>query len=251
MEPQTPQTPTGGDRTQPGQDSPPEPTAGTALSDAPPYWNPSAASAPQAYGWVPPYSPWPAQRPRPAPESVYRPGVWFYLISIAVVVVGLVSASLPSPAVDGYIWLAGAVLAFVWFIAFIIAANDTRLAISSRAWARWAGIPALGILFVAVASSGVPTAVRFELSRSNLDAAAVSARAGHPQAPGWIGLMPVDNISVYPDGVVTFEVSGTSGCGLANFSGDWPDDSSDAGEGYPMTRLSSNWWTWCGYGSFD
>jgi hypothetical protein len=211
---------------------------------------------PPAYYWPSPYAR-PA-RPPVDPATVYKPGIWFYLVSVLVVAAGLFAASLPgSSQGPGFVWLAGFLLAFVWFVAFIITANDTRLRIPGRSWARWAGIPALGVLFVAIVSTNIPVGVRFDLSRSSLDQAAASARAGDAPGAGWIGLIPVDGVHAYRDGVVTVEVSGGNGCGYANFSGTWPNNFdqwsgvwTDEGEGYPEVHLSGDWWTWCSY-AFD
>jgi hypothetical protein len=227
-------------------------------AEPPRSWNATApvATYPAAYGWPEPY----ARRPRPPidPAKVYRPGVWFYLVAGLVVLVGLYSASLPGESGGaGFVWLAGMVLAFVWFVGFIIAANDTRLQIPGRTWARWAGIPALGVLFVGLASTNVPVALRFDLSRSQLDQAAASARSGNAPGPGWIGLVPVDAVQAYPDGVVVVEVSAAGGCGFANFSGPWPTSldpwspTFNDGEGQPIDHLSGDWYTWCRYDAFD
>jgi hypothetical protein len=194
--------------------------------------------------WWP--NPWVAPRPRPDPSTVYKPGIWFYLISVVVVLIGIYDSSLPGgTGISVAVWLAGWIMAMVWFVAFVIGANESRLSIGSRTWARWVGIPAIGVLFVAMVSTNVPTSTRFQLSRPSLDAAASDARAGHSPSSGWIGLMPVDEIDVYPDGVVTFTVSGGNQCGFANFTGAWPNGNWEGTEGGPITKLATNWWTWC------
>ena len=147
------------------------------------------------------------------------------------------------------VWLAGIVLAVVWIVAFAVCANDTELVVSRRVWARWAGIPMLGVLFVAVVASSLPGDLRFSASQSQLDSAATAARDGRAPSAGWLGLMPISHIHAYPDGVVTFEVD-HSGCGFVDVPNGWSAKGYDEW-GWPDRQLTDTWWTWCGSGSYD
>ena len=200
----------------------------------------SSAPANPYPGWV-----YPSTRRRD-PEKVFHPGPVFYLVSVVVVGLGLYENSLPGEASLGYVWLAGAVLAFVWFVAFVIAASDSRLLIRRRTWANWAGIPALGVLFVALVSSNLPVDARFRVSQNQIESAAEATIDGNVPAAGWIGLIPVTRITTYPDGLVVFEVEGATTCGFARTPSVWQTtDWSSSTEGYSVHHVTGNWWTWC------
>jgi hypothetical protein len=180
---------------------------------------------------------------------VYRPGLGMYGVAVLIVATGLYGASLPGTSwILPTAYLAGLVVAGVWVVGFILAAQDSRLAISRGHWLRWTGIPTLGIMLFGIVLSGAPSQTRFDLSRQALDRAASDARAGLAPGRGWIGLMPVDSVAAYPDGVVTVTVSGTGECGFANLPGAWRADMfAAAGEGNPTTEVAPGWWGWCRY----
>jgi hypothetical protein len=203
-------------------------------------------------GWAYPSTlTWPypwvvAPRPRPDPATVYKPGIWFYLIALAVVAIGLYDSSIPGGiGVGPAIWLAGGLMALIWIVAFIICAGESRLSVGKKAWARWIGIPMLGVLFVGLVSANVPTSLRFQMSRADLDRAAASARAGNVPSAGWIGLLPVDEVVVSDGGAVTFRTSGNSRCGLVSVPGRMQTWQQAGDTGYVIDQLSTNWWTWC------
>jgi hypothetical protein len=89
--------------------------------------------------------------------------------------------------------------------------------------------------------------VRFELSRSALDAAAARVEAGNPPGPGWIGLMPVESVRTEADGSTLFVVSQIRPplggvCGLAHNDVREPFDPNGS-----VARIADGWWIWCDY----
>ena len=115
---------------------------------------------PPGYGWG---RPWPSPPP-------FVPGRAFYALLVVVLGIGVVASSAPDLGpLLALSYLMGLTLGLVWLIAFWVAAGDTRLHMSRRSWARWAGIPVMCFACAALISSGLPLTARFEASRPALD----------------------------------------------------------------------------------
>jgi hypothetical protein len=81
-------------------------------------------------------------------------------------------------------------------------------AISSGHLLRWLLAPSLFVLAVALVFGGYAMQARFQLSEAALDAAADAALVDETVGPGWIGLYPVDGVSVERGRTVRFSVPG-------------------------------------------
>jgi hypothetical protein len=152
------------------------------------------------------------------------------------------------PDLDTLGWLSillGLNIGFVWIIALIVAAQDTRLRFDRRTWARWASQPAAFFIALAVMTSGVPSATRFELSRQALETAAGHVQAGGTIEPGLIGLVQVYGIST--DGDITlFEItSDTNGCDLAYAGADTTRLAKWAAAAVNTKYYGHGWWFGC------
>lgn len=213
------------------------------------------------YGWGNPWapansSPWGGMWPPPpvGPMSGpllkpgFAPGPFFVAVTLAVLGVGVVGSSGFDPG-----WLAfmsvliGLNIGLVWIVAFIVAAQDTRLRISRRTWFRWALPPIIFFTAIALMSSGLPTTARFELSRPALGQAAADAQAGRQQAPGWIGLIDVHGIKVAGN-TTLFALSSSdvsNGCSLGYFGADSRALDSWLGNSWNQRDYGHGWWYGC------
>ena len=183
--------------------------AGAASPPPPPGygWGRACPPLPFYEGWGGNWPPPPVGR-GPLLKPGFAPGPIF--IGLVAVLMGLAIVLSSGPKSD-LAFLAvgvGMNLGLVWVVAFIIGAQDTRLVISRRAWARWALPPAIFFVSVALMISGVPTTARFELSRSALDQAATRAQSGTQYGSGWIGLIEVKDVRV-ANGTTVVDVSDT------------------------------------------
>lgn len=166
-----------------------------------------------------------------------------YLATAAVLYLGVGGSSLPGwnlgMVMSGF--MLGGGIAAGWGICFIAAALNARTRMSKPALARWLGIPALGLVCLALMLSGVPATVRFELSRSALDQAAARVEAGETVEPGWIGLIPIDSVEV--DGTETYLwVAGSGGFGQCMLVHARDTARPDWGGAHD---LGGNWWLAC------
>jgi hypothetical protein len=98
------------------------------------------------------------------------------------------------------------ILLLYWLFWSVTVADERR--IDGRHLVRWVLAPSLFVLAAALVFGGYALEARFWLSRSALDEAADSALAGVPVAPGWIGLYPVDEVSVEDETTVRFVIPG-------------------------------------------
>jgi hypothetical protein len=174
-------------------------------------------------------------------------------VTVFVVLAGICGSSLADLEwLTATALMVGLTIGLVWLIAFMIAANDTRMHYSRRVWARWVGVPAVCFASLALMWSGTPAVARFEWSRPALEQAAANAQAGTTYGSGWIGLEYVHDVRV--DGKTTvFVESGdalSGECGLA-YSADqsvvpaWVSHNDD------WTSLGHGWWHWCTYNYND
>ena len=191
---------------------PPQPAYGWGGQGPYPYLAPGTRWLPQ--GTYPP------SRPLQPPFSLRSPFVpGPILISLTAIVMGLGILGSTGPDLDFLAWisiLVGLNIGFVWIVLLIVSAQDTRLRFDRRTWARWASQPAIFFIAIAVMTSGVPSATRFELSRQALEQAAGRVQAGGTLEPGLIGLVQVYGTST--DGDITlFRISTSEmgGCDLA------------------------------------
>jgi hypothetical protein len=117
------------------------------------------------------------------------------------------------------------------------------------AWARWLGIPALVLLTWGLVQSDLPMAVRFELSRSQLEQAAARAERGMQAEAGWVGLIRVEAVRV-TNGTTVFVLNGnergvSGGCGLAYAAGRDPGLGSWRVQPWLVTDYGHGWQYWC------
>ena len=200
---------------------------------------------PPGYGWG---RPWPSPPP-------FVPGRAFYALLVVVLGIGVVASSAPDlGTLLSLAYLMGLTLGLVWLIAFWVAAGDTRLHMSRRSWARWAGIPVMCFACAALISSGLPLTARFEASRPALEQAAVRAESGEHFDSGWIGLMPVHEVRTLGHGTL-FVLSGSGEtvdeCGLAYSDNGISSLQSFLSDSYDVSSYGHGWWYWCSYPSGD
>ena len=224
-----------------------EPSATTHPAQGSAESRPAEGQPPGAYPY--PY-PYPAPVPVPVPGKPFVPGWGLYAFTLSSLAAGLDGASIPgwNFGLVALAFLACLVIGFTWMVAFAVAGGETRLRINRITWARWAGIPILGLVTLGLIMFNVPGTVRFSVSRPALQHAADEAQAGRAPGSGWIGLYLVDAVHAYPDGVTTFQVSGARGCGYAYDSKDTlslDSGSESEDEGYPMSEVAPRWWYWC------
>jgi hypothetical protein len=214
---------------------------------------PATGYAPQPGPWPTPYAWGYSKPPRPPVLGpTYVPGPIFDAMLVIVLFVGLAASSQPSLGFLAAIMVFAALnIGVVWLIAFIIAANDTRLKISRVAWARWAGPPVAFFLAVTLMMSGLPGTVRFEYSRPALEQAATNAQAGAHYGDGWIGLTLVHDVRV--NGAVTLflmDSDWSGGCTLAYSPADNADLDTWRSNSWQVTDYGHGWWYGCaGYAS--
>jgi hypothetical protein len=185
--------------------------------------------------------------PEPGPTELatgYAPGPIFYVITLVAMCLALGWASLPGSNVLGALVLVSAPSA-TWGVRLVVGAVNGPNRMSTPALADWVGIPALGVVCLALIVSGIPAIARFELSRSALDQAAAAAEAGETVSPGWIGLIPIENVVSEGD-ITSFVVAGSDGlCNLthanASATSDWTGGQ----------RLGGDWWFACASASAD
>jgi hypothetical protein len=239
---------------QPQQMPPPAgPWPGAGSLPPPPMWPhqgpwPVPGYAPQAGPWPTPYAcgyPKPPRPPVLGPS--YVPGPIFDAVLIIVLFVGVAASSEPGLGfLVAMMVFAALNIGAVWLIAFIIAANDTRLKISRVAWARWAGPPIAFFLAVTLMMSGLPGTARFEYSRPALEQAAANAQASAHYDGGWIGLTLVHDVRV--DGAVTLfqlDTDWSGGCALAYSPVENADLDAWRSNSWLVTDYGHGWWYGC------
>jgi hypothetical protein len=190
----------------------------------------------------------------PVASGARRPAFWwgyvlwalYYGVTVFALSVGLYGASLPVWDVVPMFWAFWFCMAIgvVWAFGFVVAASRAQVRMSNRSLTRWLGIPVLGLACFGLIFSGLPATVRFDLSRSSLEQAAVRIDPGEHLSPGWIGLEPIDHTWSQADGTVIFQIphEGYLGrCGLAYNAHNEP-----VHEDYQLgSQLAAGWWTWC------
>jgi hypothetical protein len=131
-------------------------------------------------------------------DEVYRPGLALYGVAVFAGLVILAAFASHDFVVLLTVWAFGLPLwlglPVGWTMLFAIDLVRSRLRLSPMNWARWMALPAMGILCVALALTGAPFLMRFDLSRTALDEAAARSRAGERIDPGWIGLFQFDAV---------------------------------------------------------
>jgi hypothetical protein len=178
-------------------------------------------------------------------SRAYRPGLVLYSVAV---VVGLVVLVVEGSANVGWLLMAGYFglplwlgLPVLWMILFWLDASGSNLRMSRRTWARWLGLPAMAVLCVSLAYCAIPFRLRFELSRSALDQAAVQVLSGRPAPQGQIGLFQADTVIELPNGVLLgdYSMSFIDTCGLA-YASDGPPEGV-----YATLDLGGGWWLAC------
>jgi hypothetical protein len=139
----------------------------------------------------------------------YVPGKVFYAVTILGVIVALDWTSQPGWNFGGLglvgvsLSLIGLLGGLVWTSLFFLAAVETRLRMSRRAWARWFSAPAIALTCVALIVSGLPTTVRFDLSKPALEQA-VRTYDGERVDAGWVGLFDMADVGKGPTNATLF-----------------------------------------------
>jgi len=177
---------------------------------------------------------------------VVPPSAWLFVYAVAAFpgVLLLFAASVPGG--DYLAFLAslrlGALVAITWLFAFGVLAIVRRLRLDRGTWARWLAVPAMGVLAVAIALSGLPLWARFQASRAALEDAVARIQAGEAVAPGWIGLYQVADVST-DEGDVWFLVDGAcfiDECGFLYVPGLPP---TATGRLF-LDHVDGPWWQW-------
>jgi hypothetical protein len=137
----------------------------------------------------------------------------------------------------------GALVAFGWTVGFGVSAIVRRLRFGRAGWARWLGIPVMGLLAFALAGSPLPLWARFQASRSAFEDAVARIYAGQSLEPGWIGLYDVSRASA-DGGTVWFVVTNAcfiDDCGFVYV----PDDQTLPTSGrFLFWQVDGPWWQW-------
>jgi hypothetical protein len=243
-----------------GGQPPPPPTGMESGGPWPPSpavggWGGQWPPPPYGYGWG---GGWPPPRvgraTGPLLKPGFAPGPVFVLVTLVVLGVGVIGSS----GFD-FGWLAflsvliGLNIGLVWIIAFAIAAQDSRLGIGRRAWARWAVPPAIFFVAVALMMSGLPTTARFELSKPALEQAVADAQTGKQFDSGWIGLIDVHGIRIMGD-TTLIDLSPwdwPGGCSLARAGADTSALDSWLSSSWNIRDYGNGWWYACEGGPSD
>ena len=229
--------------------APPQPGYGRGGQGPSSYPAQGARSLPQ-YGY--PQAP---PRPLQPPFSLRPPSIpGPILIGLTAIVMGIGILGSTGPDLDTMGWiaiLAGLNIGFVWIVLLIVAAQDTRLRFDRRTWARWAGQPAIFFIAIVLMTSGVPAAIRFDMSRPQLEQAAARAQAGSIANPGFVGLMQVYRTTT--DGDMTlFEISASdrsNGCALVYAASNSTRLSNWLDSAWSIKQYGHGWWYGCQGGS--
>lgn len=128
-------------------------------------------------------------------------------------------------------------VATAWFVLllawlFWVAAAEGSGNISTGHLLRWILAPSLFVLAAALVFGGYALDARFRFSQGSLEAAADAAVAGEAVEPGWIGLYPVEGVSVQGTSV-RFSIPGQSQL----VRGTWTQRG-----GRWRERLRADWW---------
>jgi hypothetical protein len=128
-------------------------------------------------------------------------------IALAMFVVAVWRGSERSDDLNSMIQVAGA-----WFFVLItwlfrMVAGAPAGTVSARTIRPWAVVPLLFLIAAGLVFTGAARDTRFALSEAALDHAAESAAGGAPLPPGWVGLYPVEGVSV-SDSAVRIDVGG-------------------------------------------
>ncbi len=182
-----------------------------------------------------------------APDVIGPPGVWFFVVTLAAIVLALDAnsrASLGALIPAALFWL---LVGVTWLLRFTFAVWQSRGRMSAAHWARWLAIPILlGVVF-GITRTDVVKRTRFELSRGALDQMAMDVMAGGSLERGWVGLYDVGIAERTANGVaVVIDDSGFGRWGLVFSADGTPKDSEDNYSGLwtsaEYEQLDGNWW---------
>ena len=182
--------------------------------------------------------------------SRWRHASWptFYVVSALVLGYGVYAASLPGLdlTVIGQISVGLLVIGAIWTLGIAVASPRPPQVWTARDYARWLAVPFAAFVSPSLVLAQVPFAVRFNLSRAELERTASRVETTLDAGHRWVGLMPVDAIEEARDGTVIFLISGDEDlagdpCGIAYNPRHMPNEDG----GTPGRQITNGWWSWC------
>jgi hypothetical protein len=135
------------------------------------------------------------------------PGIVFNGVAAAMFAVAVWRGSERTGVLDSALLVAA-----VWFFVLLLwlfrcAAGAGAGTITLRSAARWGLAPSLFVVAAVLAFNDVAMEARFALSRGALDGAVEAALAGEDVSAGWVGLYPVEGVSI-TDGSIRIAIDG-------------------------------------------